>query len=145
MEKIPQIRESLGERCVLRALHFFEENRRVKAISSALMRGDKDAFLSAVNESGDSSTLLLQNVYVDHIQNKSVALALALTKKFFKDEGINGACRIHGGGFVGTIIAFVPTENKMPYIEHMEAIFGKGSVDTIIIRNSGAAVLYEEK
>ena len=145
MEKIPQIRESLGERCVLRALHFFEENRRVKAISSALMRGDKDAFLSAVNESGDSSTLLLQNVYVDHIQNKSVALALALTKRFFKDEGINGACRIHGGGFVGTIIAFVPTENKMPYIEHMEAVFGKGSVDTIIIRNSGAAVLYEEK
>lgn len=145
MDNISLLRKALGERPVLRTMHFYEENRRVNAIVSALGHGDVDAFLSAVNESGDSSALLLQNVYADHVQNKSVALALALTKRFFREEGIKGSCRIHGGGFVGTIIAFVPIENRLNYIERMETVFGKKSVDTVVIRDSGAAVLYEEE
>lgn len=134
---ITTVRQKTGDRSTLRAMHFFAENTRVSELYDSLKRNDRNTFLKLINESGESSSLLLQNVYVDHIQDKSVALALALTKQFFANKGCIGACRIHGGGFAGTILAFVPNEYAEAYSEYMNDIFGADSADRVHIRKHG--------
>ena len=115
----------LGDRAVLRAIHFFEENERVIHQISALKNNDIQTFLDLINESGRSSLAYLQNVYNPSSPNyQGITLALALSEKILNNKG---ACRVHGGGFAGTILAFVPVDYKENYRQKMENIFGGNS------------------
>ena len=146
------LREALGDRAVLRALHFFNENRRVDAMHKALENLNAyssadtiEPFLALVRESGDSSSELLQNIY--STKNPSVqglTLALALTKNFLQPQGTNngkGACRVHGGGFAGTIQAYIPLERLENYRNLVEGIYGAGSLTVLRVRSLGAMEL----
>lgn len=137
-ESIPALRQAYGDRAVLRALHFYEENRRADTEADALSMDDFPAFLRLVNESGNSSVLSLQNIHTGNPNEQSVALALALGRELL---GGDGAIRVHGGGFAGTVQAFVPTENLSRFKEGMEAVFGEGSCLCLRFRSSGACFL----
>ena len=128
------LRTETGDRALLRALHFFAENRRVQAQVDALERDDLPAFFAEVNASGDSSWMLLQNVWA-RPSEQPVALALALSKRIL---GGQGACRVHGGGFAGTILAFVPNALLGEYARRMEALSGTGACAVLDIRPEGA-------
>lgn len=135
-KQIPEIREKAGDRAVLRALHFFEENRRVDAEKEALRSGDPDTFLRLVNESGNSSFKYLQNIY-DHTNSYEQAITLGLAISDTTLRG-RGASRVHGGGFAGTIQAFVPEDLVDTYKRRMESVFGDGSCHTLSIRTPGS-------
>jgi len=138
--RLPELRSAVGDRAVLRAMHFFNENRRVDAMLSALQEKSIDAFLSLVRESGDSSWELLQNIYSHKkLTEQGVSLALALTKNFLASG--KGACRVHGGGFAGTIQAYIPTEKLNDYRNLMEGVFGTGALTVLRIRPLGAVEL----
>lgn len=131
-EAIPELRTLHGDRAVLRAIHFFDENERVKTASDALSNGAFDQFLDTINASGDSSWTYLQNITSSRaINSQPLALALALSKNILKEEG---ACRVHGGGFAGTIQAFVPTSKVEAYVNEMARVFGKDNVMRLSIR-----------
>ena len=136
---LPQVRRTAGDRAVLRALHVYGDNRRVAAQVDVLRQGDFDAFLALVRESGLSSWRCLQNVvpagYTDH---QEVALALALAERAL-DGG--GACRVHGGGFAGTIQAFVPLESLDRFQAEMERVLGRGACHVLHIRPVGGVQL----
>jgi galactokinase len=147
-----ELRQTLGDRALLRSLHFFEENRRVEAMEAALKAMEaapeglkKQAmknYLELVNESGHSSWELLQNIYSPaNIQEQGISLALALTRDFLKDGSGAGACRVHGGGFAGTIQVYISRDLLAPYRIVMEGIFGTGAVTELRIRPIGAAEL----
>jgi len=148
-----EVRSSLGDRALLRSLHFFDENSRVDAMTAALIEMEKAAasaakqqalfsYLDLVNESGDSSWELLQNVYSpQHSETQGIAAALALTKDFFRRQKLRAACRVHGGGFAGTIQAYLPQDAMDSYRAYIEATFGAGSVTTLRIRPIGAVEL----
>ena len=132
IKAIPEIRRKHGDRAVLRAIHFFDENRRVDSMVKALKDSDIDAYLDGVRNSGDSSYRFLQNVYSSrHPENQGVSLALALTEKFLSGEG---ASRVHGGGFAGTIQVFIPCARFEDYTAYMEYFFGEGSVSALSVR-----------
>ena len=146
MTRLPDLRKAVGDRALLRALHFFSENRRVISMQQALENGHNniDAFLALVRESGESSSELLQNIYsVKNPSAQGISLALALTKKFLKGGGGNcsGACRVHGGGFAGTIQAYIPKGRLEAYRKLMEGIFGNGALTVLRIRPLGAVEL----
>ena len=106
--QLKQVRAQTGDRAVLRAMHFFDENRRVLEQVQALKNGDFEGFLAGVRDSGRSSWMLLQNIIpLGSTAHQQMALAQALCEKLL---GGRGACRVHGGGFAGTILAFVPDE-----------------------------------
>ncbi|MBR3639083.1 MAG: galactokinase, partial [Clostridia bacterium] len=127
----------LGDRALLRAFHFFDETERVEKQIAALESGDTDAFLSLVRESGRSSYCYLQNVYSPaSVNEQSISFALYLSERFLKDA--KAAWRIQGGGFAGTIEAFVPTELAPSYKEYMEYYFGAGSCKILSVRPAGA-------
>ncbi len=133
-----KIRESAGDRALLRLFHFIEENRRAAEQAEALKRNDLPKFLDLVNESGNSSYKYLQNVYTTrNIKEQGISLALALTEKFIGKIG-TGACRVHGGGFAGTIQAYLPVDHIVEYTRLMDGFFGDGSVKIIKLRESGA-------
>lgn len=135
VEEIPEIRKKSGDRSVLRAIHFYNENERVEEAVKALESGEFDAFKSVVKTSGQSSFMLNQNVYSPknvHVQGVSVALAMSR-----QILGERGACRVHGGGFAGTIQAFVPIDLLNTYKTKMEEILGKGSCYVLSIRPVG--------
>ncbi len=135
--RAPEIRETLGDRALMRALHFIEENDRVAAQKAALKADDLDAFLSGVLASGDSSFKQLQNVYtVKNVQEQGLSLALALAKHVLCGKG--GAWRVHGGGFAGTIQAFVPVSLKEEFISTLDGVFGQGACKALNIRSEGA-------
>ena len=143
------VRKSAGDRALLRSLHFFDENERVDAMTNALIEienGEKDAinnYLYLVNESGASSWELLQNIYSPHRPGiQGVSAALALTKTFFQKQKLKGACRVHGGGFAGTIQAYIPLNAMDSYRVYIEAVFGSGSVTILRIRPRGAVELF---
>ncbi|MDR1867317.1 MAG: galactokinase [Treponema sp.] len=130
-----ELRKSVGDRAVLRALHFFNENKRVDSMKEAIKQHSIDKFLDLVNESGDSSWELLQNCAVQNDgRDQGICLALGLTKKFLQKTG---ACRVHGGGFAGTIQCYIPTERFCAYKDSMEQLFGTGSVTKLILRKTG--------
>ena len=133
----PRIRDELGDRALMRAYHFFEENRRVDRQVACLEAGDVDGFLSLVSESGKSSFCYLQNVWTpSDVRHQATSLALLLSERFL--SGRRGACRIQGGGFAGTIEAFVPTSDAPEYKAMMEKVFGKDSCHVLGIRPAGA-------
>ncbi len=134
-KNIPAIREKVGDRAVLRAMHFFADNARVLKEVDALKKGNFDEFKSYILESGDSSYKYNQNVYSNKKPlEQPVSLALALSESILKGKG---AWRVHGGGFAGTIQAFVPNEILEDYKNAMESIFGEGSCYVLIIRPVG--------
>jgi len=136
LANLPALRTSCGDRAVLRALHFFAENERVDAQANALQRGDFKAFLALVKESGRSSFMYNQNVYNGSpAHEQPVSLALAMSETLL---GGCGAWRVHGGGFAGTIQAFVPLDILEEYRKGMEGVFGKGACYILKVRPFGA-------
>ena len=134
-EKSAEIREKAGDRAYLRALHFVNENVRVQQEVVALKNGKFEEFLSVVKASGDSSFKYLQNVYTNHdVQYQNVSIALAISDTILGDDGV---CRVHGGGFAGTIQAFVKNEAVEKYKKNMDHIFGEGSCSVLKIRKFG--------
>ena len=134
-KSIPELRRSCGDRAVLRAFHFFNEQNRVEEQKAALKAGDFESFLRLVNESGNSSYDYLQNLYSNSdVAEQGLPLAIAFTKRFLNGRG---ACRVHGGGFAGTIQCYIPTEILADYKEMIESVFGCGSCCVLNIRPVG--------
>ena len=137
--EIPALRQSCGDRAVLRSIHFYEENRRVSRQWDVLERGDFAAFLESVRESGRSSFMYLQNVVVCGSQgHQEMALALALCEKYLQGRG---ACRVHGGGFAGTVQAFVPLDLLDAFRDGLDAVLGQGSCRVLSLRDEGGIEL----
>lgn len=135
MLNFEQLRKQFGDRAVLRALHYFDENDRVTRLIYELQVEDFDAFLTTIKESGNSSYKLLQNIYaVSDYDNQSISLALYLAESSLQGEG---ACRVHGGGFAGTIQAFVPSRMLAHFKVHMDKYFGCNSCHILRIRPVG--------
>ena len=133
-----RIRNELGDRALLRAVHFISENERVERQIAALEAGDTEAFLRDVINSGNSSWKYLQNVYtVKNVCEQGLSLALCMTERFFAKHS-GGAWRVHGGGFAGTVQAFVPCELTEEYKSYMEGLFGKGNCYELNVRRGGA-------
>ena len=135
--EIKNLKNKFGGRAVLRAVHFFEENKRVDIAAKALASGDVKTFLSCVDGSGQSSYEYLQNCYVEGDKEQNIPVALALSKKIISD----GAVRIHGGGFKGTILAFVKNEEAAEYIKQMQRVFSKENVFAASVRSVGTTVI----
>jgi len=132
---IPKIREKVGDRAILRAIHFQGDNQRVVDQVAALERNDFKAFLDMVVASGYSSYMYNQNIFpVNNIKEQGVSVALALSELVLKGKG---AWRVHGGGFAGTIQAFVPENLLEKYVGVLEHVYGKGSCDKLFIRQQG--------
>ncbi|MBR3767836.1 MAG: galactokinase [Clostridia bacterium] len=135
LSNIAGIKEKLGERPLLRAIHFFEDNKRVEKEAEALKNGDFEAFKALTVASGYSSYMYNQNVFSSSAPlSQPVSLALAVSEVILKGKG---AWRVHGGGFAGTIQAFVPDSLLNEYKKSMEAIFGEGSCYILAIRPFG--------
>ena len=140
---IARVRESCGDRALMRAMHFFAENKRVAAQVEALRAGDMEAFKAGVTASGNSSFKYLQNVYTTkNVGEQGLSLALCLTEAYLAGTGAVcstcGACRVHGGGFAGTIQAFVPVEKAADYAAYMDSIFGEHACHLLSVRRDGA-------
>ena len=139
---LPALRQTCGDRAVLRAIHYYNENRRVDAQVDALERGDFEGFLEQVRQSGRSSYMLLQNVIVPGRAGQEMALALALCEKLLAGQG---ACRVHGGGFAGTVQAFVPHDRLEDFCDSIERVLGQGSCHVLDIRPRGGIELDEKE
>lgn len=135
LENITELREKFGDRAVLRSLHFLSENETVEREAKALQDGNFDAFLKEVTASGNSSYKYLQNIYANKSPNEQgLAIGLNLAEMVLEGEG---ACRVHGGGFAGTIQAFVPNEKLDKFKETLNGCFGDESCHVISIRPVG--------
>lgn len=133
--EIPKLTEKVNDRAILRACHFFNENKRVDKAVSALENNDFETFKDVITQSGLSSFLYNQNVFTPkNPTEQKLSLALCLSEQILKGKG---AWRVHGGGFAGTIQAFVPNDMLEEYRSKMEAVFGKGSCYVLIIRPVG--------
>ena len=139
LAKLPECRRQCGDRAVLRAFHVYADNDRVAKQVSALHDGDFGTFLCLVNESGCSSWEYLQNVIpAGYKEHQEVGVTIAAAKHLLGDKG---AVRVHGGGFAGTVQAFVPVEMLDEFKAGMEAILGEGRCHVLSIRPEGGAVL----
>lgn len=137
--RLPEVRAKAGDRAVLRAIHVYEDNRRVERQVEALRSGDFPAFLALVRDSGLSSWRFLQNVVpAGYTRHQEVALALALAEKLLDGRG---ACRVHGGGFAGTIQAFVPFDLLERFRSEMDRVLGTGACHVLSIRPVGGVRL----
>ena len=135
LSNLSKIRAEAGDRAALRALHFICENERVQKEVDALKKDNFLEFLLLVKRSGDSSFKYLQNVFTCHdVSHQNVSVALAVSEILLEDKGV---CRVHGGGFAGTIQAFVPNELVEHYKTGMEEVFGSGACDVLKIRKYG--------
>jgi galactokinase len=135
----PKIRQKVGDRAILRAIHFLGDNQRVVDQVNALERNDFEAFLKMVVESGYSSYMYNQNIFpVNNVREQGVSLALAMSELVLKGEG---AWRVHGGGFAGTIQAFVPKHLLDNYVATLEHVYGIGSCHKLFIRHQGADIV----
>ena len=136
IKNIPELRKQLGDRAVLRALHFYEENKRVIGETEALKTGNISDFLHLVKASGDSSYKYLQNVYTTHdTEHQNISIALCISQMILGEDG--GVCRVHGGGFAGTIQAFVKKERVNEYKKALDNIFGENACAVLRIRKYG--------
>lgn len=139
--RIAEVRAAAGDRAVLRAMHIFDDNRRVDAEVNALENNDFAAFLRAVKASGVSSWTLLQNVVpTGNTARQELAFALAMAERLLDGRG---ACRVHGGGFAGTIQAFVPNDMLPAFRAGIENALGAGSCHVLNIRREGGCLLEE--
>lgn len=135
LENIADVRKVTNDRAVLRALHFFDDNERVEREFSALKEGRTADFLKEINASGDSSYKFLQNIFASSNPNEQgLSTGLYLAKNILGDEG---ASRVHGGGFAGTIQAFVPDSKLSVFESEMNRVFGEGSCHVLSIRPVG--------
>ncbi len=136
LQEMQALRDAYGDRAVLRAIHYLNENERVDEETAALKNGDFAAFLDAVKRSGDSSYKYLQNIYAgSDVQHQNLALAISLSEMWLRGRGV---CRVHGGGFAGTIQAMVPVEDAQAYCDYMDLFFGERSCRILNIRKCGA-------
>lgn len=141
--EIPKLRENCSDRAIIRATHFFEENNRAKFEASALKDGNMEYFLELIRQSGRSSEAYLQNHYsCSSPENQAITLAIMLSRRFL---GNSGAVRVHGGGFAGTIQAFVPVNLVDDYINEMNRIFGEKSCTKMKIRPVGGIEITKEE
>ena len=132
---IPQLRAKCGDRAVLRAVHFYQENARVPKQVEALEKGDFETFLKLIKESGYSSYMYLQNVIpAGYKEHQDVALALAMCEHYLQGKG---AYRVHGGGFAGTVQAFVPFEILDDFCAGIDGVLGEGACHVLSIRPQG--------
>ena len=132
---IPALRQACGDRAVMRCIHFYQENARVPQQVAALEEGDFDKFLSLIKQSGYSSYMYLQNVIpAGYKAHQEVAVALALCEHFLEGRG---AYRVHGGGFAGTVQAFVPFELLDAFVVGVDGVLGKGACHVLTIRPQG--------
>ena len=139
---IPELRKVCTDREILRAAHFYAENERAILEAQALRNGDTEEFFGLVNASGDSSAQLLQNLYpASSPHSQSISLAIMLSKRIL---GGSGAVRVHGGGFAGTIQAFVPIYTIKYYVSEMEKVFGNGCCHILNVRPVGGTELFSE-
>lgn len=134
-ENIPVLREKFGDRAVIRAIHFYKDHNLVSEEVAALEAGDFDKFKKCIKESGDSSFRFLQNVYpVCDLNSQGVGICIALTERILGDKGV---CRVHGGGFAGTMQAFVANDFVDVYKKEIEKYFGEGSCHVLKVRKYG--------
>ena len=132
---LPELREKVSDRAILRAIHIYQENERVERQVEALHWKDFDGFLDLVRESGRSSWMYLQNITpAGAVEHQEMALSLALCETLLQGEG---ACRVHGGGFAGTIQAFVPLDRLDAFKKGIEAVLGNGACHVLNIRSQG--------
>ncbi len=139
-KSIPMAREKAGDRAVLRAMHFFEDNRRARKEAEALKAGDFNGFLELINESGRSSWMYLQNICpAKSIAHQEMGVALAVAEYALNGKG---ACRVHGGGFAGTIQVFVPIDMLNDFNRCIDGTLGKGHCQMLSIRDKGGVVIF---
>ena len=132
---LPELRNQIPDRAILRAIHFYQENKRVQRQAQALRDGDFDTFLRLVSESGRSSWMYLQNITPAGLtEHQDVAVALALCDTLL---GGRGACRVRGGGFAGTVQAFVPMDMLDGFQFGIERVLGEGKCHVLSIRAQG--------
>lgn len=137
--EISALRETCGDRAVLRAMHFYEDSARAEQEAEALEEGDFPRFLSLVNASGRSSAQYLQNLWsVSDVRHQAVVLAIAVGERALRGHG---AIRVHGGGFAGTVQAFVPEEQVREFQSEIDGVFGAGACRVLHIRPCGGCVL----
>ena len=137
-----ELREKVGDRAILRAFHFIRENERVMGQAEALKKGDIESFFRGVRASGESSFMYLQNVYTTkNVREQGLSLALAVTDYALSGTERTSAWRVHGGGFAGTVQAFVPDENVDGYKSGMESVFGAGSCAVLKVRPEGCTAV----
>jgi galactokinase len=140
-KQIPDLRDKVGDRAILRSMHFFDENKRVGQQVDALKHNDIDTFLELINESGNSSYKWLQNIYSgQNPKEQGVALALALSERYLQTIG-SGAARVHGGGFAGTIQVFVPKTHVDRFKRVLAPVFGEKNILALQISKQGAVFL----
>ncbi len=134
--KLPEVRHRVPDRAILRAVHFYQENKRVRKQAAALRQNDFDTFLRLVNESGRSSWMYVQNVIpAGAVEHQDMAVALALCDTLLDGRG---AFRVHGGGFAGTVQAFVPMDMLDTFRSEAERVLGAGSCHVLSIRSEGS-------
>ena len=139
---IPALREKCGDRAVMRAIHFYQENERVPQQVAALEEGNFDKFLALVKESGFSSFMYLQNVIPSgRTRNQEMAIALGLCEHYLRDRG---AYRVHGGGFAGTVQAFVPFDLLDSFRAGIDGVLGEGACHVLSIRPQGGVEMSAE-
>ncbi|MBD3386740.1 galactokinase [candidate division KSB1 bacterium] len=141
LDHVKMLRSKAGDRAILRAFHFLQDNARVIEQVNALGKNDFDGFLELVRASGNSSFKWLQNIYTSkNVHEQGVSLALALTEEYLETIG-KGACRVHGGGFAGTIQVFLPEPDVDAYKRRMHQVFDSNSVLVLDIRPHGTLAL----
>ena len=132
-KSIPELRKVVSDRAIERAIHFFNENKRVDVAKKAINKGNEKKFVDMINQSGVSSQTMLQNCFPNGATAQPIPLATALSKQI---DGVK-ACRVHGGGFAGTIIAYVDNAKIDNYIKAMVDVYGKENVFHVEVRNCG--------
>lgn len=135
---LPVLKNRVPDRAILRAFHFVDETRRVEDAVAALRADDLNGFFKAVIGSGESSWKLLQNLHVESSSNQEMPLALEMSRRMLEGRG---AWRIHGGGFAGTILAFVPSDMVEKYADAMNAVFGENATTVLSIRPEGVVCI----
>lgn len=139
-DAVPMLKKQVSDRAILRAFHFVDETRRVTEAVDALKKDDLNRFFAAVIASGESSWKLLQNLHVEGSSNQEMPLALEMSRRMLEGRG---AWRIHGGGFAGTILAFVPMDMLDEYSARMNAVFGEKATTALAIRPEGVVYFHE--
>ena len=141
LRAVPMLRKRSGDRAILRAIHFVRENERVEKALEALKNGDLNQFYQIILASGRSSYQYLQNVYTNHNPfEQGISLALCVADGAL--SGKDGAFRVHGGGFAGTIQAFVRNEDLDSFVSKMNTVFGEGAAMPLNVRPLGAVKLF---
>lgn len=144
IENINELRNKFGDRAILRAFHFLEEDKRAGTLLNILKENDFDRFLNSINEAGSSSIKWLQNSFSSKdTKHQGIGLALELTEHFIKEKNIRGASKVHGGGFAGTILAILQNNFVNEYKSLMKNVFGEKAVTQVYVRDSGAVLLNE--